>query len=218
MHQTVIGEEALRQMALVEETPDVVIGCTGGGSNFAGLAFPFVREKLAGKVDPVIRAVEPAAAPSLTRGSYQFDFGDAVGMTPLVKMHTLGHGFIPDPIHAGGLRYHGMAPLVSLLVDEGIIEAESLHQTETFARAVEFARVEGIIPGPEPTHAVASAMNEAMKAKESGEEKVILFNLSGHGHFDMSSYQAYFNDELVDYEHPGEAIAAAMQGVPVVAG
>jgi tryptophan synthase beta chain len=218
MHQTVIGEEALRQMALVEETPDVVIGCTGGGSNFAGLAFPFVREKLAGKMDPVIRAVEPAAAPSLTRGSYQFDFGDAVGMTPLVKMHTLGHGFIPDPIHAGGLRYHGMAPLVSLLVDEGIIEAESLHQTETFARAVEFARVEGIIPGPEPTHAVASAMNEAMKAKESGEEKVILFNLSGHGHFDMSSYQAYFNDELVDYEHPGEAIAAAMQGVPVVAG
>jgi tryptophan synthase beta chain len=218
MHQTVIGEEALRQMALVEETPDVVIGCTGGGSNFAGLAFPFVREKLAGKMDPVIRAVEPAAAPSLTRGSYQFDFGDAVGMTPLVKMHTLGHGFIPEPIHAGGLRYHGMAPLVSLLVDEGIIEAESLHQTETFARAVEFARVEGIIPGPEPTHAVASAMNEAMKAKESGEEKVILFNLSGHGHFDMSSYQAYFNDELVDYEHPGEAIAAAMQGVPVVAG
>jgi tryptophan synthase beta chain len=218
MHQTVIGEEALRQMALVEETPDVVIGCTGGGSNFAGLAFPFVREKLAGKMDPVIRAVEPAAAPSLTRGSYQFDFGDAVGMTPLVKMHTLGHGFIPDPIHAGGLRYHGMAPLVSLLVDEGIIEAESLHQTETFARAVEFARVEGIIPGPEPTHAVASAMNEAMKAKESGEEKVILFNLSGHGHFDMSSYQAYFNDELVDYEHPGEAIAAAMQAVPVVAG
>jgi tryptophan synthase beta chain len=139
-------------------------------------------------------------------------------MTPLVKMHTLGHGFIPDPIHAGGLRYHGMAPLVSLLVDEGIIEAESLHQTETFARAVEFSRVEGIIPGPEPTHAVASAMNEAVKAKESGEEKVILFNLSGHGHFDMSSYQAYFNDELVDYDHPAEAIATAMQEVPIVAG
>jgi tryptophan synthase beta chain len=218
MHQTVIGEEALKQLALVEETPDVVIGCTGGGSNFAGLAFPFVREKLAGKMDPVIRAVEPAAAPSLTRGSYQFDFGDTAGMTPLVKMHTLGHGFIPDPIHAGGLRYHGMAPLVSLLVDEGIVEAESMHQTETFARAVEFARVEGIIPGPEPTHAVASAMNEAVKAKESGEEKVILFNLSGHGHFDMSSYQAYFNDELVDYDHPAEAIATAMQGVPIVAG
>jgi tryptophan synthase beta chain len=218
MHQTVIGEEALKQLALVEETPDVVIGCTGGGSNFAGLAFPFVREKLAGKMDPVIRAVEPAAAPSLTRGSYQFDFGDTAGMTPLVKMHTLGHGFIPDPIHAGGLRYHGMAPLVSLLVDEGIVEAESLHQNETFARAVEFARVEGIIPGPEPTHAVASAMNEAIKAKESGEEKVILFNLSGHGHFDMASYQAYFNGELVDYEHPAEAIATAMEDVPVVAG
>jgi tryptophan synthase beta chain len=218
MHQTVIGEEALKQLALVEETPDVVIGCTGGGSNFAGLAFPFVREKLAGKMDPVIRAVEPAAAPSLTRGSYQFDFGDTAGMTPLVKMHTLGHGFIPDPIHAGGLRYHGMAPLVSLLVDEGIVEAESLHQNETFARAVEFARVEGIIPGPEPTHAVASAMNEAIKAKEAGEEKVILFNLSGHGHFDMASYQAYFNGELVDYDHPAEAIATAMQDVPVVAG
>jgi tryptophan synthase beta chain len=218
MHQTVIGEEALKQLALVEETPDVVIGCTGGGSNFAGLAFPFVREKLAGRMDPVIRAVEPAAAPSLTRGSYQFDFGDTAGMTPLVKMHTLGHSFIPDPIHAGGLRYHGMAPLVSLLVDEGIVEAESMHQTETFARAVEFARVEGIIPGPEPTHAVASAMNEAVKAKESGEEKVILFNLSGHGHFDMASYQAYFNDELVDYDHPAEAIATAMQGVPIVAG
>jgi tryptophan synthase beta chain len=217
MHQTVIGEEALKQLALVDETPDVVIGCTGGGSNFAGLAFPFVREKLAGKMNPVIRAVEPAAAPSLTKGSYQFDFGDTAGMTPLVKMHTLGHGFIPDPIHAGGLRYHGMAPLVSLLVDEGIVEAESLNQTETFARAVKFARVEGIIPGPEPTHAVASAMNEAIRAKESGEEKVILFNLSGHGHFDMASYQAYFNGELVDYDHPAEAIATAMEDVPVVA-
>jgi tryptophan synthase beta chain len=218
MHQTVIGEEALKQLALVGETPDVVIGCAGGGSNFAGLAFPFVREKLAGNMNPVIRAVEPAAAPSLTRGSYQFDFGDTVGMTPLVKMHTLGHDFIPDPIHAGGLRYHGMAPLVSLLVDEGVIEAESLHQNETFEKAVEFARVEGIIPGPEPTHAVASAMNEAIAAREAGEEKVILFNLSGHGHFDMASYAAYFKGELVDYEHPAEAIAAAMENVPVVAG
>jgi tryptophan synthase beta chain len=154
----------------------------------------------------------------LTKGSYQFDFGDTAGMTPLVKMHTLGHDFIPDPIHAGGLRYHGMAPLVSLLVDEGVIEAEALHQNETFARGVEFARVEGIIPGPEPTHAVASAMNEAIAARESGEEKVILFNLSGHGHFDMASYQAYLQGELVDYEHPAEAIAAAMQNVPVVAG
>ena len=218
MHQTVIGEEALKQMAMVEETPDVVIGCAGGGSNFAGLTFPFVREKLAGNMDPVIRAVEPAAAPSLTRGSYQFDFGDTVGMTPLVKMHTLGHDFIPDPIHAGGLRYHGMAPLVSLLKEEGIIEAEALQQTEAFSKGVQFARAEGIIPGPEPTHAIASAMNEAIKAKENGEEKVILFNLSGHGHFDMAAYQAFGDGSLQDYEHPEERIAAAMENVPVVAG
>lgn len=218
MHQTVIGEEALKQLAMVEETPDVIIGCTGGGSNFAGLAFPFVREKIAGRMDPVIRAVEPAAAPSLTRGSYQFDFGDTGGMTPLVKMYTLGHPFVPDPIHAGGLRYHGMAPLVSHLLQLDLIEAEALHQTETFSRAVDFARVEGIIPGPEPTHAVASAMMEAEKAKESGEEKVILFNLSGHGHFDMASYSAYFSGELVDYEHPEERIKEAMAKVPVVGG
>lgn len=218
MHQTVIGEETLKQMALVEETPDVVIGCTGGGSNFSGLVFPFVREKLAGKMDPVIRAVEPAAAPSLTRGSYQFDFGDTGQMTPLVKMHTLGHPFVPEPIHAGGLRYHGMAPLVSHLQELGIIDSEALHQTETFDRAVQFARVEGIIPGPEPTHAVASAMIEAEKAREEGEEKVILFNLSGHGHFDMASYQAYLGDELVDYHHPQERIDDALGQVPVVAG
>jgi tryptophan synthase beta chain len=218
MHQTVIGEEALKQLALVEETPDVVIACAGGGSNFAGLAFPFVREKLAGNMDPVIRAVEPAAAPSLTRGSYQFDFGDTGQMTPLVKMHTLGHPFIPAPIHAGGLRYHGMAPLVSHLKETGIIEATALQQTETFAKAVEFARVEGIVPGPEPTHAVAEAMFEAERAKETGEERVILFNLSGHGHFDMASYQAYFDGELVDHEHPQAEIDAAMAKVPVVAG
>jgi tryptophan synthase beta chain len=216
MHQTVIGEEALKQLAMVDETPDVIIGCTGGGSNFSGLAFPFVREKLAGKMDPVIRAVEPAAAPSLTRGSYQFDFGDTGQMTPLVKMHTLGHPFVPDPIHAGGLRYHGMAPLVSHLHELDIIEAEALHQSETFSRAVEFARTEGIIPGPEPTHAVASAMMEAERAKENGEEKVILFNLSGHGHFDMASYSAYFGGELVDYEHPEERISEAMAQVPSV--
>ncbi|MCZ6455900.1 MAG: TrpB-like pyridoxal phosphate-dependent enzyme [Actinobacteria bacterium] len=217
MHQTIIGEEALKQLAMVDETPDVIIGCAGGGSNFSGLVFPFVREKLAGRMDPVIRAVEPAAAPSLTRGSYQFDFGDTGQMTPLVKMHTLGHPFIPDPIHAGGLRYHGMAPLVSHLHELGIIESEALHQTETFASAVKFARAEGIIPGPEPTHAVASAMTEAEKAKESGEEKVILFNLSGHGHFDMAAYQAFFNGELVDYELPEERITEAMAKVPVVA-
>lgn len=218
LHQTVIGEEALKQLAMVDETPDVVIGCAGGGSNFAGLAFPFLREKIAGTMDPIIRAVEPAAAPSLTRGSYQFDFGDTGQMTPLVKMHTLGHPFIPDPIHAGGLRYHGMAPLVSHLKEEGLIEASSLHQTETFEKAVQFARVEGIVPGPEPTHAVAEAMTEAEKAKEAGEEKVILFNLSGHGHFDMAAYQAFFDDELVDYAHPQEKIDAAMAQVPAVTG
>jgi tryptophan synthase beta chain len=218
MHQTIIGEEALKQLALVGETPDVVIGCAGGGSNFSGLSFPFVREKLAGRMDPTVIAVEPAAAPSLTRGSYQFDFGDSVGMAPMVKMHTLGHDFVPDPIHAGGLRYHGMAPLVSLLKDQGIIEALALHQTETFSKAVQFARSEGIIPGPEPTHAVAAAMIEADKAREAGEEKVILFNLSGHGHFDMAAYQAYFAGEMVDYAHPEERIAAAMERVPVVSG
>ena len=217
MHQTIIGEEALKQLAMVDETPDVVIGCAGGGSNFSGLAFPFVREKIAGNMDPVIRAVEPAAAPSLTRGSYQFDFGDTGQMTPLVKMHTLGHPFVPEPIHAGGLRYHGMAPLVSHLKELGLIEANSLHQTETFEKAVQFARVEGIVPGPEPTHAIAEAMSEAERAKEDGEEKVILFNLSGHGHFDMGAYQAFFNGELVDYEHPQDRIDAAMSQVPVVA-
>jgi tryptophan synthase beta chain len=216
MHQTIIGEEALRQLAMVDETPDVVIGCAGGGSNFSGLSFPFVREKLAGRMNPTVIAVEPAAAPSLTRGSYQFDYGDAVGMAPIVKMHTLGHDFVPDPIHAGGLRYHGMAPLVSLLKDQGIIEAIALNQTETFGKAVQFARVEGIIPGPEPTHAIAAAMMEAEEARDEGEEKVILFNLSGHGHFDMAAYQAYVAGELVDYEYPAERIAAAMERVPVV--
>lgn len=216
MHQTIIGEEALKQMAMVDEVPDVVIGCAGGGSNFAGLAFPFIREKMAGKMDPVIRAVEPAAAPSLTRGEYRYDFGDTGMMTPLVKMHTLGHDFVPDPIHAGGLRYHGMAPLVSHLAKLGIIEAEALHQTETFRRAVQFARAEGIMPGAEPTHAIASAMIEAEKARESGEEKVILFNLSGHGHFDMAAYQSFVGGGLVDYEYPAERIAESLTKVPVV--
>ena len=216
MHQTIIGEEALKQLALVGETPDVVIGCIGGGSNFAGLVFPFVREKMAGNMDPVIRAVEPAAAPSVTRGSYRFDFGDTAQMTPLVKMHTLGHPFVPDPIHAGGLRYHGMAPLVSHIHELGLIEAVALHQTEVFGYAVDFARAEGILPGPEPTHAVAEAIREAENAKETGEEKVILFNLSGHGHFDMSAYQAFLDDDLVDYSHPEERIAAALAQVPVV--
>jgi len=218
LHQTVIGEEALKQMAMVEETPDVVIGCAGGGSNFSGLALPFVREKLAGRMDPVIRAVEPAAAPSLTKGVYEYDFGDTGMMTPLAKMHTLGHDFIPEPIHAGGLRYHGMAPLVSHLKELGVIEAEALHQNETFRRGLQFARAEGIIPGPEPTHAIASAMTEAERAKENGEEKVILFNLSGHGHFDMGAYQSHLSGEMVDYEYPADRVAEALARVPVVVG
>lgn len=218
MHQTVIGEEAIKQMELTGDTPDVLIGCTGGGSNFAGFSFPFLREKIAGSIDPRVIAVEPAAAPSLTRGSYQFDFGDTAGMTPLVKMHTLGHDFVPDPIHAGGLRYHGMAPLVSLLKEEGIIEAQSKQQIETFEAATRFARTEGILPAPEPSHAIAAAIAEAEAAKEAGEEKVILFNLCGHGHFDMVAYNAHKAGELVDYDHPEEKIAAAMANVPVVSG
>ncbi|MGF1668774.1 MAG: TrpB-like pyridoxal phosphate-dependent enzyme [Acidimicrobiia bacterium] len=217
LHQTIIGEEALLQLAKVGETPDVLVGCTGGGSNFGGLSFPFLREKLAGRMNPTIRCVEPAACPSLTKGEYRYDFGDTLGMTPLVKMHTLGHDFIPDPIHAGGLRYHGMAPLVSHLYELGLVEAEAIHQTECFDAAVKFARTEGIVPAPEPTHAIASAIREAMKCKETGEEKVILTALCGHGHFDMKSYDAYFAGQLQDYDYPAEKVAAAMARVPVIA-
>ncbi len=216
MHQTVIGEEALKQLEKVGETPDVLVGCTGGGSNFAGLSFPFIREKLAGNIDPVIRAVEPAACPSLTKGEYRYDFGDTIGMTPLVKMHTLGHGFIPDPIHAGGLRYHGMAPLISHLYELGLMEALAIGQNECFDAALQFARTEGIIPAPEPTHAIAAAVREANACRESGEEKVILAALCGHGHFDLGAYDAYLANELVDHDYPEEKVAAAMERVPVV--
>ena len=184
-HQTVIGEEALRQLELAEAVPDVIVGCTGGGSNFGGLAFPFLREKLAGRMDPVIRCVEPAACPSLTRGEYRYDFGDAIGMTPLLKMHTLGHGFIPDPIHAGGLRYHGMSPLVSHIYELGLAEAVAIPQLECFEAAIAFARTQGIVPAPEPTHALAAAIREAKHCKETGEAKTILTALCGHGHLDM---------------------------------
>jgi tryptophan synthase beta chain len=217
MHQTIIGEEALLQLAKIGESPDLLVGCTGGGSNFGGLSFPFLREKLAGRMNPTIRCVEPAACPSLTKGEYRYDFGDTLGMTPLVKMHTLGHDFIPDPIHAGGLRYHGMAPLVSHLYETGLVEAESIHQTECFDAAVKFARTEGIIPAPEPTHAIAAAVREANRCKETGEEKVILTALCGHGHFDLKAYEAYLAGELVDYDYPAEKVAAAMANVPVIA-
>ena len=216
MHQTIIGEEALLQMAKVGETPDLLLGCTGGGSNFAGLSFPFLREKMAGRMNPTIRCVEPAACPSLTKGEYRYDFGDTAGMTPLVKMHTLGHDFIPAPLHAGGLRYHGMAPLVSHLYELGMVEAEAIPQLECFDAAVKFARTEGIIPAPEPTHAIAATVREALKAKETGEETVILTAVCGHGHFDFSAYEEYLSGEMVNYELPDEAIAEAMKTVPVL--
>jgi tryptophan synthase beta chain len=218
LHQTVIGEEALLQLAKVGETPDLIVGCTGGGSNFAGLSFPFLREKLAGKMSPHILAVEPSACPSLTKGEYRYDFGDVAGMTPLVKMHTLGHDFVPDPIHAGGLRYHGMSPLLSHIYELGMFEAEAIDQTACFDAAVRFARAEGIIPAPEPTHALAAAIREAEACKETGEEKVILTALCGHGHFDMAAYDAYFRGELTDFDYPEEAVRDAMSRVPVIEG
>jgi tryptophan synthase beta chain len=216
LHQTVIGEEALLQFAAVGEVPDVIVGCTGGGSNFGGLAFPFLREKLAGRMAPVIRAVEPASCPSLTRGVYAYDFGDTAGMTPLLKMHTLGHDFVPDPIHAGGLRYHGMSPLLSHVYELGLIEAMAVRQTECFAAGVQFARTEGIIPAPEPTHAVAACIREALACRESGEEKVILTALCGHGHFDMPAYAAYLAGEMTDEDVTDQRLAPSLDALPRV--
>jgi tryptophan synthase beta chain len=216
MHQTIIGEEALLQLAKVGEQVDLIVGCTGGGSNFAGLMFPFLREKLAGRMSPQIRAVEPAACPSLTRGTYAYDFGDTVGMTPLMKMHTLGHDFVPDPIHAGGLRYHGMSPLISHLYDQRLIDAVAKPQRECFAAGVQFARTEGILPAPEPTHALAAAIEEALRCKESGEEKVILTALCGHGHLDLPAYDAYLSGAMVDHELDASAVARAVAHLPAV--
>ena len=217
MHQTVIGEEALRQLSMVDEQPDVLIGCTGGGSNFAGLAFPFLREKLAGRMNPTIRCVEPASCPSLTRGEYRYDFGDAGQVTPLLKMHTLGHSFIPEPIHAGGLRYHGMSPLLSHIYDLGLVEALAIPQRECFEAAVAFARCEGIVAAPEPTHALAAAVREARACKESGEPATILTALCGHGHLDLGAYESYLDGSMVDHELSEPEVAAAMQAVPVLA-
>jgi tryptophan synthase beta chain len=216
LHQTVIGEEALLQFAEIGETPDVIVGCTGGGSNFGGLTFPFLREKLAGGISPTIRAVEPASCPSLTRGVYAYDFGDTAGMTPLLKMHTLGHGFVPDPIHAGGLRYHGMSPLLSHIYHLGLIEAIALPQTECFDAAVRFARTEGIVPAPEPSHAVAACLREALAAKEAGEERVILTALCGHGHFDLAAYEAFLAGRMADEEVSDERFARALRELPEV--
>ena len=216
LHQTIIGLEAKRQLALFgEKAPDTIVACVGGGSNFAGLSFPFIKEKIDGANIDIV-PVEPASCPSLTRGHYAYDFGDTAGMTPLLAMYTLGHDFMPSPNHAGGLRYHGMAPLVSLLYDHGDIEALALHQSSVFEAEVQFARAEGIVPAPETAHAVRIAMDEAVKAREEGRKKVILFNFSGHGHFDMSAYDRYLGGELEDFEYPSEKVQEALSHLPEV--
>lgn len=215
LHQTIIGEEALKQMAMAGEYPDVVIASHGGGSNFAGLAFPFVREKIHGKKTRIV-AVEPAACPTLTRGSYAYDFGDTAGLTPLVKMYTLGHEFMPAGIHAGGLRYHGASALVSQLLHEGLIEAASVKQNEIFDSAVKFARSEGILPAPESAHAVHQAVVEAKKADAEGKSRVILFNLSGHGHFDLSAYTQYLQGTMKDSTLAEEELKKALTSLPAI--
>jgi tryptophan synthase beta chain len=216
LHQTVIGQESIEQMGMAGEEPDVVIACAGGGSNFAGLSFPWVGRQLRGEGSYRVIAAEPEAAPSLTRGVYTYDFGDTGQMTPLVKMHTLGSSFIPPAIHAGGLRYHGMAPLVSLLKEQGLIDARSVHQRAAFEVGIQFARTEGILPAPESTHAIKVAVDEALEAKERGEARVILFNLSGHGAFDLASYEKYLAGELEDYEYPAEKVEQALAALPQV--
>jgi tryptophan synthase beta chain len=216
MHQTIIGEEALKQMDLAGEYPDVVLGCVGGGSNFGGIAYPFVRMNLKEGKRTRLVAVEPTATPSLTKGVYTFDYGDTAKMAPIVKMHTLGHDFLPPPIHAGGLRYHGMAPSLCMLYDAGLSDAVAVPQLATFEAAVQFAKTEGIIPAPESAHAIRAAIDEALDAKEKGEKRVILFNLSGNGNFDLPSYQAYFQGKLEDYEYPAEAVEAARATLPQV--
>ena len=217
LHQTVIGLEAKRQMELAGEEPDVVIGCVGGGSNYAGLAYPFMADRLSG-ARPGLRflACEPAACPTLTRGRFAYDFGDTAGMTPLLPMYTLGHGFVPAPVHAGGLRYHGDAPSLSLLVREGHMEARAFTQNAVFEAAVLFARTQGIVPGPEPAHAIRAAIDEALAAREAGEERVILFNLSGHGHFDMQAYDDYLHGRLPEVEFREEDVEVGLASVPEV--
>jgi tryptophan synthase beta chain len=216
LHQTVIGLEAIEQMALADDDPDVIIACAGGGSNFAGLAMPYLGRKIKGQSKARVVAVEPAACPSMTKGRFVYDFGDTGHLTPLVKMHTLGSSFVPPGIHAGGLRYHGMAPLVSHVLDLGLAEATTVQQLDAFAAGIQFARAEGIMPAPEANHAVAAAIGEALQAKQEGKQKTILFNLSGHGHFDMQSYIAYQAGKLENYEYPAEEIAMALAGLPSV--
>jgi tryptophan synthase beta chain len=217
MHQTVVGLEAKRQMEMAGEQPDFVIGCVGGGSNYSGLSYPFMADKLAGKLDARFIATEPAACPTLTRGKFAYDFGDTAELTPLVPMYTLGHTFVPAPVHAGGLRYHGDAPSLSMLVREGHMEARAYTQNQVFEAGVLFARTQGIIPGPEPTHAIRAAIDEAIAAREAGEKKVILFNLSGHGHFDMQAYDDYLHNRLPEIEFREEDLEAGLAHIPPVA-
>jgi tryptophan synthase beta chain len=212
LHQTVNGLECQKQMAIAGDYPDVIIGCAGGGSNFAGHSFPFVRDKINGK-DIDIIAVEPTSCPTMTRGPFAYDFGDTVMTTPLMPMHTLGHSFVPAPIHAGGLRYHGMAPTVSQLILDGLIRAEAIPQLETFQAGIIFARTEGFISAPETNHAIAMVIREAIKAKEEGKEKVILFNWSGHGLVDMAAYEAYLRGQLSDHALPEEEIHRALEDI-----
>ncbi|GBE58233.1 tryptophan synthase beta chain [bacterium BMS3Abin01] len=214
LHQTIIGEEAQLQMEMAGDYPDTVIGCIGGGSNYAGLCFPFMRDRLAGGKDIQFLAAEPTACPTVTKGSYTYDFGDTLQSTPLMMMHTLGHDFVPPGIHAGGLRYHAMAPLISALVDSGNMDAVAYTQNQIFEAAILFARTEGIIPAPEASHAIKAAIDKAVEAREAGEEKTILFNLSGHGYFDMSAYDQYLSGKLEDYAYPEEKIRESMEKIP----
>jgi len=214
LHQTVIGQEAIAQLELADAVPDVVVACVGGGSNFGGLCFPFIGPVLAGTARTRFVAAEPAACPTLTRGSYSYDYGDTVGLTPLMPMYTLGHGFVPPPVHAGGLRYHGDAPMVCGLVRAGLVEARAYRQNETFAAAVQFARTEGIVPAPEPAHAIRAVVEEAQAAREAGEERTILFGLCGHGAFDMAAYDAYLAGTMEDPELSDDELEAALAALP----
>src|SRR5438128_1837855 len=217
MHQTVVGLEVKKQLEKADAEADILVGCIGGGSNFAGFSFPFLADKLAGKRKKLrVVAVEPSACPSLTKGKYVYDFGDTVGLTPLVKMYTLGHTFIPPSLHAGGLRYHGMAPLICKLYDEKVIEAIAVPQVATFHAAVQFARAEGLLPAPEAAHAVRGAIDEALRCKSEGKRKTIVFNLCGHGHLDLSAYEAFLAGKLQDYEYPAEKVQEALRHLPKV--
>ena len=215
LHQTIIGQEAMKQLALANDYPDFIYGCHGGGSNFGGIALPFLREKFAGK-DVTAIAVEPASCPTLTKGTFAFDYGDTAKLTPIMQMYTLGHDFMPPAVHAGGLRYHGAAPIVSALLNHGVIGAETVDQSDIFKAALVFARTEGIIPAPESCHAIAAVIRKAAQLKEEGASKTILFNLSGHGHFDMGAYEAYLDNTLEDFAYPAEAIEESLKHLPEV--